>query len=190
MVIKSICVFCGSSMGKSPVFAEKAMETGRVIAEKGIKLVYGGGNIGLMRITAQAALDGGAEVTGVIPELINGKVAPLEGIKTIVTGTMHERKAKMYELSDAFIALPGGLGTFEELLEVFTWKHLGYHAKPVAILNTEGFYDSLIALLDKAAGCGFLKESHRGSLIVSDDPVKLIEMIESHRHHHADKWST
>ncbi len=189
MDIKSICVFCASSNGRSTVFADKAEETGKIIAKKGINLVYGGGGVGLMKVTAQAALDGGARVTGVIPELISRKVRPLEGVKTIVVGSMHERKRKMYDLSDAFIALPGGIGTMEELLEVFTWKQIGYLAKPVGILNTHGYYDSLISLLDNAVSCGFLKQEQRDSLIISDDPEELINLMEEHEHQYIDKWS-
>lgn len=189
MEINSICVFCGSSAGNGPFFAETAELLGKTIGKEGISLVYGGGNIGLMRVTAEAVLREGAAVTGVIPELINSRVSPLEGIKTIVTKDMHERKAKMYELSDAFIALPGGLGTLEELLEIFTWKHLGYHEKPVAILDINGFYTNLIKLMKKMADSGFLKKSHMESLIVADKPEKALRLIREHRHRHIDKWS-
>ncbi|MDX9800485.1 MAG: TIGR00730 family Rossman fold protein [Spirochaetia bacterium] len=189
MDIKSICVFCASSPGNSTVFAEKAADIGKIIAEKRMRLVYGGGSIGLMKVTARAALDGGAEVIGVIPQLISNKVRPFEEIKTIVVETMHERKTKMYELSDAFIALPGGIGTMEELLEVFTWKQIGYHTKPVGILNTLGYYDSFISLLDNAVSCGFMKQRQRESLIISESPEELIQLVEIDKHLHVDKWA-
>lgn len=189
MEIKSICVFCASNKGNSTDFADKAAEIGKIIAKKGMSLVYGGGSIGLMKVVAQTALERGALVTGVMPLLISKKVSPLEGVKTIVVGSMHERKTKMYELADAFIALPGGIGTMEELLEVFTWKQIGYHTKPVGILNTSGYYDSLISLLDNAVSCGFLKQRQRDSLIISDSPEELIQLLEEHEHQSIDKWT-
>ena len=188
MKIKSICAFCGSSMGTDPGFAAEAGKTGGIIAEKNISLVYGGGNAGLMSILASAALSGGVKVTGIITELISRKIKPLSGVETIIVESMHERKAKMYELADAFIALPGGPGTLEELFEVFTWKQLGYHAKPVGVLNTMGYYSSFISMLDRAVESGFLKQEHRESIIVEESPAVLIEKMEKHRHVYTDKW--
>ncbi len=175
--IKTVCIFSGSSSGNREIYTMEASKLGGKISEKGLSLVYGGGNIGLMRAAALAALEGGGEVTGVIPELIAKKVRPLEGVKTITVESMHERKAMMYDLSDAFIALPGGTGTLEELIEVITWNQLGYHLKPVGLLNTAGYYNPLVSMLDKAVDEGFLKRGHRDTLIIEEDAEKLLEQV-------------
>ena len=188
--IKTICIFSGSSSGNRPIYKNEASRLGIAVSEKGLSLVYGGGNIGLMKAAAQAALDGGAEVTGVIPELIAEKVKPLAGVRTLTVPSMHERKAMMYELSDAFIALPGGTGTFEELIEVITWNQLGYHLKPVGILNTAGYYNSLVSLFDKAVEEGFLKRGHRDALIIKENPEDLLESVLNKEITYVDKWGS
>lgn len=188
MRIKRVAVFCGSSMGSMEIFAEKAQELGQTLAKNGIEMVYGGGSLGLMKITAQAALQGKVKVIGVIPKLLHEKIKPLEGITTIITEDMHERKAKMYELSDAFIALPGGPGTLEELIEVFTWKQLGYHTKPVAILNIAGFYTPLIEQFAKSVQCGFLKKEQWENLIIAENIGELMTKLFAHHHVQLDKW--
>ncbi len=173
--MKSICVFCGSGTGTKPVYSEKAGELGNLIGSGGMGLVYGGSNIGLMGIVSAAARDSGAAVTGVIPERIAANVPPQDGITVEVVPGMHERKTRMYELSDAFVAMPGGIGTLEELFEAWTWSQLGYHSKAVAVLNVEGYFDSLLTFLDRASHDGFLTSSQRKSLVVADTINDLFE---------------
>ena len=186
--IKSVCIFSGSSSGSRGIYKTEAEKLGRAVSERGLSLVYGGGNIGLMKAAAQAAVDGGSEVTGIIPELIAEKVQNLDGVRTITVPSMHERKAMMYELSDAFIALPGGTGTLEELIEVITWNQLGYHLKPVGLLNTEGYYDHLVAMFNKAVDEGFLKKGHRDALIIENDPEVLLDAVLVKKISYIDKW--
>lgn len=174
-MIRSICVFCGSSPGARPAYEAAAEAMGREIARRGLRLVYGGGNVGTMGVLARAALAGGAEVVGVIPEKLNALVDHVELSRLIVTGTMHERKAAMAEASDAFIALPGGIGTFEELFEVWAWRQIGYHQKPVGILEVEGFYAPLLAFLGQVSAEGFLKPHHLEDLVVAEDPALLLD---------------
>lgn len=158
--VKRICVFCGSSTGNKPAFAEQAALLGAELAERGIGLVYGGGNIGLMNEVAEAVLAGGGEVQGVIPVHLKERAHEnLSGLH--ITNSMHERKAMMAELSDAFIALPGGFGTFEELLEIITWSQLQLHRKPVILFNVDGYYNKLIDFFDQAVGHGFIREEMR-----------------------------
>ncbi len=177
MQIKKICVFCGSSAGMREDYAIAAEGLGELLVRKGIELVYGAGNAGLMGILARSVLAGGGRVTGVIPKKIDAMVSGLELSEKIVTSTMHERKNKMYELSDAFIALPGGIGTMEELFEVFTWRQLGYHNKPVGVLNICGFFNELHLLLERLQTDGFLNKAHAAMLCSEDDPEKLLEML-------------
>ncbi len=168
--MKRICVFCGHATGENPVFAEAALATGRHFAAKGIRLVYGGGNAGMMGILANAVLDAGGEVTGVIPDFLMEKELGHTGVTTLhVVKTMHERKALMADMSDAFIALPGGFGTLDELCEILTWAQLGLHSKPCGILNVAGFYDPFLAHLDSAVAHGFMKPDHRR--LVLDAPT-------------------
>ncbi|HSV30334.1 MAG TPA: TIGR00730 family Rossman fold protein [Candidatus Omnitrophota bacterium] len=170
-----ICVFCGSSTGTRPEYVAAAEALGRMLAERGIGLVYGGGNIGLMGAVANAALTNGAEVIGVIPEaLMKFEVGHLDLTALHVVGSMHERKALMAELSDAFIALPGGIGTMEELFEVWTWGQLGLHPKPLGFLDVAGYYDHLHAFLDHMTAEGFLQPRHRAMVAVDDDPARLL----------------
>ena len=178
MKINSLCVFCGSSFGNDSVYRKKAEELGRLLAERRIQLVYGGGSVGLMGALASSVISSGGRVVGVIPELIAGKVEAMPGAKTIVTGGMHERKHRMYELSDAFTAMPGGIGTLEEIAEVFTWQQLGYHSKAVSLYNVDGFYDDFISFLSGAGERGFIKDVHRKRLIVEEHPDSLISRLE------------
>jgi uncharacterized protein (TIGR00730 family) len=176
--LERVCVFCGSSRGSRPVYADAAARIGRVMAALGLGLVYGGGRVGLMGVVADAALGGGGEVVGIIPEALAQKEVAHAGLtELIVVGSMHERKARMAERSDAFLALPGGIGTFEEFFEVLTWAALGIHAKPIAILNTDGYYDPLLSLLEHARSERFVRPEHLELLLVGDDPEKLIERL-------------
>jgi uncharacterized protein (TIGR00730 family) len=187
--MKSVCVFCGSSPGASPVYAEAAARLGRAAAGRGLTLVYGGGHVGLMGVAADAALAAGGRVIGVIPEALEAKELAHRGLTELrVVGSMHERKALMAELADGFIALPGGLGTFEELFEVWTWAQLGYHRKPCALLNAGGFYDKLTDFLDDVVERGFVKPIHRAMLIVGSEPPALIEAIRAYEPPKVDKW--
>jgi uncharacterized protein (TIGR00730 family) len=186
--MKNLCVFCGSSSGNDLAFTEAAGEMGRLLAERGIGLVFGGGNVGLMGEVARAVMRGGGRAVGVIPEYIRARVSHLELTELIVTDGMHERKAKMYELADAFAALPGGIGTLEELAEIFTWGQIGFHQKPVGLLNTAGFYDPLVHFIDGMVNSGFLKKAHQDNLIVENDPRSLLQSFTECRPSGADKW--
>ena len=179
--MKRICVFCGSRAGTNPVYAEAARALGRLLAREGIALVYGGGGIGLMKILSDAVLDEGGEVIGVIPhvlttmEIANSRVTDLR-----IVGSMHERKALMAELSNAFIALPGGYGTLEEFCEVVTWAQLGLHRKPCGLLNVAGFYDPLLAQLDHQVAEGFLSPTMRTLVIESNEPGQLLATLKAY----------
>ncbi len=175
----SFCVFCGSNEGRNPAFASAARELGRAMAERNITLVYGGGNIGLMGILADTVLTGGGRVIGVIPGFLAEREVAHAGLTDmIVVDSMHERKARMAELSDAFIALPGGLGTLEELFEVWTWRQLGLHAKPCGLLNVSGFFDGLTAFLQHAVDERMLKAEHRAIPGVECEPRVLLDRLE------------
>lgn len=165
-MIKSICVYCGASTGADPVFAAAAQSLAAALVERQIALVYGGGNIGLMGIIADEVLRLGGDVTGVIPTTLVDREVGHRGLTRLhVVDTMHQRKAMMAELSDGFIAMPGGIGTLEELFEVLTWSQLGLHDKPIGLLNVAGFYDGLIDFVDHVAGQGFLRNHHRELLM-------------------------
>jgi uncharacterized protein (TIGR00730 family) len=173
--VNTICVYCGSNPGKDPVYLEAATDMARRFAERGLRIVYGGAQVGVMGAVADAALAAGGEVVGVIPQLLVDREVAHTGLTELhVVGTMHERKALMAELSDAFVALPGGIGTLEELIEVYTWSYLGIHSKPLAVLNTAGFYDRLSAFLDHAMHEGFLRPEHRSRLMVAPDTEALL----------------
>jgi hypothetical protein len=162
---------------------------GRILAQRGIGLVYGGGNVGLMGITADAVMQGGGKVTGVIPEaLVERELAHNDVTELIVVRSMHERKAKMAELSDAFIAMPGGYGTFEEFCEIITWAQLGLHRKPCGILNILGYYDPLLVLFDQAVAEGFLKPANRSLVIQESDPVRLLDGLAKYNPPRTEKW--
>jgi uncharacterized protein (TIGR00730 family) len=180
--MRRVCVFCGSSMGNRPVYAEAAARLGALLAERGLGLVYGGGNVGLMGVVADAALQAGGEVIGVIPEaLMKLEVGHLDLTELHVVGSMHERKALMADLSDAFIALPGGIGTMEELFEVWTWGQLGMHPKPLGFLDVAGYYDHLHAFLDYATDEGFLRDRHRAMVAVENDAATLLDRFDAYR---------
>ena len=174
--MRRVCVFCGSSAGSRPQYADAARAMGRLLAERGLGLVYGGGNVGLMGMLADAAMTAGAEVIGVIPESLMKLEVGHRAISELrVVGSMHERKAMMAELADAFVALPGGIGTMEELFEVWTWGQLGLHAKPAGFLDVAGYYDHLHGFLDHMAAEGFLQERHRRMVAVASDPAELLD---------------
>jgi uncharacterized protein (TIGR00730 family) len=163
--IASVCLFCGSSAGTRPIYAAAAAEFGRTLAQRGMTLVYGGGSVGLMHVAAQSALNAGGRVIGVITEQLMTREVGHPGLDRLhVVTTMHERKALMAKLSDAFVALPGGYGTFDELCEMATWDQLGIHAKPLVIVNLDGYFDGFLAQLDRAVGDGLLKPQHRALL--------------------------
>ncbi len=178
-MIGSICVFCGSSQGVSPVYGEMAVDLGRLIARRGITLVYGGGNVGTMGILAEAAMKEGGKVIGIIPVRLNEMVDHMELSELFVVKDMHERKALMQEKADAFITLPGGIGTMEELFEVWAWRYIGYHSKPVGLINANGFYDDLLKLLTKMTDEGFMKKAMLDDLCVADNPKDILEAIEA-----------
>lgn len=187
--MKSICVFCGSSFGTRASYAETAVETGRQIAEQGFRLVYGGAKVGLMGTVADAALKAGGKVIGVLPRALEEKELAHEGLDELhLVGSMHERKALMAELSDAFIALPGGAGTLEEIFEVWTWGQLGYHQKPCGFLNVDGYYDQLIAFLDHQTHEAFTKKAMRDMVQIADTPQALIDLFKSYEAPDTPKW--
>jgi len=183
-----IAVFTGSHDGP-PSHTEAAAAFARDLAKAGVGIVYGGGHVGMMGVVADAALAAGGEVVGVIPQhLVDDELAHPGLPRLEVVGSMHERKALMAELSDGFVALPGGLGTFEELFEVWTWAQLGYHKKPCALLNVAGFYDKLAHFLDDVVERGFVKPVHRAMLIVRDEPAALIDAIRAYEPPKVVKW--
>ncbi len=176
--MRRLAVYCGSSMGADPAFADTARALGEEMARRGIGLVYGGGKLGLMGVVADAVLDGGGEVYGVIPEALVGlEVAHPRLTELHVVTTMHERKAKMTELTDAFVAIPGGIGTLDELFEAWTWNALGYHSKPFALLNVNGFWDGLIGFLDHVTLSGFMSPARRAQLLVGDTLGEAIDKL-------------
>ncbi len=176
--LSRVCVFCGSKHGAAAVYTMAARKLGRTLAERGLGLVYGGGDVGLMGEVANAALGAGGEVIGVIPEFMAGPEVAHEGLTHLeVVGSMHERKARMSDLAGAFVALPGGWGTLEELFEVITWAQLGLHDKPVGLLDVRGFYDDLLAFLDTAVTEGFLRPNNRLLLHADDDVDRLLDHL-------------
>lgn len=184
-----LCVFCGSNAGLDPVYLETARLLGETLARNGIELIYGGASVGLMGAVADAVLKHGGHVIGVMPQALVDKEIAHTGLSDLrVVGSMHERKAMMAELSDGFVAMPGGLGTFEELFEVWTWAQLGYHKKPCALLNIAGFYDKLMHFLDDVVERGFVKPVHRAMLIVKDKPAALIDAIQAYEPPKVEKW--
>lgn len=175
--LQTICVFCGSSAGLRSEYAAGAAAMGRELGRRGLALVYGGGNIGTMGILARAALEAGATVTGVIPRKLYELVDHVELDELVVAEDMHERKARMTARADAFIAMPGGIGTLDELFEAWTWRQLGYHDKPVGLFNVAGFYDGLLSFLRGVSTEGFLKASMLGDLIVETEPAALLDRL-------------
>jgi uncharacterized protein (TIGR00730 family) len=176
--MRRICVFCGASPGARPEYAQATTELARLLVADGIGVVYGGGGVGLMGALADAVLAEGGEITGVIPRaLVDREIAHPEVTDMRVVGSMHERKALMAELADAFVALPGGLGTLEELFEVYTWAQLGLHRKPCALLNVQGYYDGIAGFLADAVEERFLRQEHRDMLLVEREPRALLERL-------------
>lgn len=171
-----ICVYCGSSPGARASYRAAAQQMGERLGIDGHSLVYGGASVGLMGVVADAALNAGAEVRGVLPQALADRELAHPGLTELhIVGSMHERKSQMADLSDAFVALPGGIGTFEELFEVWTWTQLGMHAKPVGLLNVDNYYGQLVAFLDNAMNEGFIKQEHREMLVVASEPEELIK---------------
>lgn len=189
MVLQRICVYCGSNSGARPAYAGAARRLGRVLGERGIGLVYGGGNVGLMGVLADAALEAGAQVTGVIPKALVARELAHKGVTELrVVDLMHERKALMAELADAFIALPGGLGTLDELFEAWTWAQLGLHEKPIGLLEVDGFFAPLVAYLDRAVAERFVRAAHREMLSVESEPERLLERFAGYQPPRVGKW--
>jgi len=186
--MKNICVFCGSSPGADPDYLKLAEKLGEEIAAQGLGLIYGASNLGLMGAVAKSALEGGSQVIGVMPKVFDGRVQHPNLTELIITDTMHQRKAKMFELSDGFIALPGGFGTFEEILEMLTWSQIGYSSKPCGFLNVNGYYDELIKFFDKSVEMHFVKKEHRNAIIVDIDPKKILDKFEKYKPVITDKW--
>lgn len=189
MSLRSICVFCGASIGTNPAYREAAVALGKAIARRGMTLVYGGGAVGLMGTVADAAMAAGGEVIGIIPEsLMNAEIGHKGLSRLEVVDGMHARKARMAELSDAFIALPGGLGTLEELFEVWTWGQLGYHAKPLGLLDVNGFYEKLGGFLDHIVEEGFVRPAHRAMLLLAQQADQLLDAMAHFESPVVPKW--
>ncbi|HWB26876.1 MAG TPA: TIGR00730 family Rossman fold protein [Chitinophagaceae bacterium] len=187
--MKSVAVFCGSSFGNNDVFAQHAALLGKTLAKQGRTLVYGGAKVGLMGVLANAALDAGGTVIGVLPRFLSTKEIAHTGLtELILVNSMHERKAKMNELCDGVIAIPGGYGTMEEFFELLTWAQLGLHKKPVAILNIGGFYNGLLALADNMVGQGFLKQQDRNMLLADDNIEMLLQKMKLYVAPEVNKW--
>jgi uncharacterized protein (TIGR00730 family) len=186
--MKRICVNCGSSPGFDACHMAMAERLGRVLVKQGLELVYGGAHVGLMGQVAGAVMKAGGVVIGVIPESFADKVAHPGLTKLHIVGSMHERKTMMFELSDAFIALPGGFGTLEELTELLTWAQLGLHTKPVGLINVDGYYDQFLSFLDGAVAKGFIKPTHRKALLVSASPEDILEQFKAYRAPREEKW--
>jgi uncharacterized protein (TIGR00730 family) len=177
--MKNICVYCGSSAGTRPEFAEAARRVGQVLADRGVGLVYGGGRVGLMGIVADTVLERGGQVIGVIPDPLATEEVAHDGLTELhVVPDMHRRKAMMADRADGFLTMPGGIGTFEEFFETLSWAALKLHQKPMGVLNIAAYFDPLLTLLDHAVAEGFLRSKHLGLLITSDDPAELVaEML-------------
>ena len=188
-ILQSICVFCGSSTGSNPAYRQAAASLGRAIAASGRRLVYGGGNVGLMGVLADATLEQGGEVVGVIPRhLVDLEVAHQSLTDLRVVDSMHQRKQLMADLAEGFVVLPGGLGTLEEFFEVWTWGQLGLHRKPYGLLNVAGYFDSLLAFLDHSVSERFVRPDHRRLLLMAEDPMKLLHRLDTYAVPLSPKW--
>ncbi len=185
----TIAVFCGSTMGNSQIYREKTIELGKAMLREGASLVYGGGNRGLMGVLAHTVSDGGGHITGVLPKAMNRESVTRGSAsgETIIVGSMHERKKTMYDMADGFIALPGGIGTFEEFCEIYTWRQLGYTKGNIALFNANGYYEPFLDLLDRAVEEGFVMKAVRDILIVSDDPEYIIRHLKEDSEELPDK---
>jgi uncharacterized protein (TIGR00730 family) len=189
VALKSICVFCGSNFGAREAYAEAAAKLGRIIAERGFGLVYGGSKVGLMGVLADAALAAGGQVIGVIPAALVQREVAHAGLSELrQVDSMHERKKEMADLSDGFMALPGGAGTLEELFEIWTWAQLGHHKKPVGILNVAGFYARLLEFLDHQREERFMRDEHRAMLMVGTDAAELLDRFDAYQAPVVEKW--
>lgn len=189
--IASVCIFCGSSAGVDDRYADAARDVGRLLARHGVTMVYGGGRVGLMGAAADAALEDGGRVVGVLPRSLWSREVGHTGLsELLVVDTMHERKAIMADRADAFVALPGGAGTLEELFEVWTWAQLGIHTKPVAVLNVNGFYDPLLGMVDHLVDEGFVRPAQRAMLLADDDPARLLARVEAYEAPAVTRWLT
>ena len=187
--MKNITVFCGSNSGSRAEYAAAAVNLARCLVEQNIRLIYGGGNVGLMGIIADEVMRRGGEVIGIIPDSLDKKEVGHRGITELrVVSSMHERKAMMADLTDGFIAMPGGIGTFEEFFEILTWAQLGFHDKPCGILNVAGYYDGLLALCDNAVAEGFLLDAHRRLILDEFDADLLLEKMRNFRAPSVEKW--
>jgi len=188
-MIKRVCVFCGSSKGFRPAYVEAAHDMANVLVRRGAGLVYGGGCVGLMGELADTVMAGGGEVIGVIPQALVAREVGHRGItQLLIVRSMHERKSKMMELADAFVAMPGGFGTFEEFCEVITWAQLGLHQKPCGLLNVEGYYDSLLNLFNKGVDDGFIHPSTRELVLDATDPDVLLDKLSYYKPPIVEKW--
>lgn len=188
--MNSVCVFCGSSVGNDPAFSHLASKLGATIADRGIRLIYGGGRVGLMGVLADAALAAGGEVIGVMPRSLRDREIAHTGLSDLhITESMHERKAQMERLSEGFIALPGGFGTLDEFCEIVTWSMLGYHARPVGMLDINGYFSALRAFFDRAVEAGFVSEEHRHLILEADAPEMLLDAMTSWKPTGAVKWA-
>jgi uncharacterized protein (TIGR00730 family) len=187
--MKRVCVFCGSNKGGRAEYIAAAQAMGQALVKRNIGLVYGGGNVGLMGVIADAMLAEGGEVLGVIPQaLVAREVAHQNLTQTYIVSSMHERKALMAELSDAFIALPGGMGTFDEFCEILTWAQLGIHQKPCGVLNVENYFTPLLTMFDHAMQEGFLRAEHRALVLQANEPERLLEALAKYQPQFAEKW--
>jgi uncharacterized protein (TIGR00730 family) len=189
--MKSVAVYCGSSSGNQEIYTQQAQEMGRELARRGLTLVYGGGCVGLMGTIADAVLAEGGKVIGVIPGFLADKELAHQGCTELhIVDTMHQRKLLMADLAEGFVAMPGGFGTLEELFEVLTWGQLGLHGKPVGVLNTQGFYDSLLALLDHMSAEAFLRQENRGQLLQNANAAALLDAMQAYQPVRLEKWLT
>jgi uncharacterized protein (TIGR00730 family) len=187
--LNRVCIFCGSSPGGQPAYVEAARQVGALLAHRGLGLVYGGGRVGLMGAVADAALAEGGEVIGVIPSSLAQKEIAHESLTEMrVVNSMHERKAQMAELSDCFLALPGGFGTLDEFFEVVTWAQIGIHNKPCGLLNVAGYFDPLLALVDHALAERFVRPEHRSLILTDSDPALLLDRMALYHSPIVDKW--
>jgi len=189
-MIKTVCVYCGSSLGNLPIYREAAEALGKALATAGIGLVYGGGGVGLMGAVADAVMANGGRAVGIIPQLLLDKEVGHRGLTELhVVPDMHKRKQMMADLADAFITMPGGAGTLEELFEVYTWAQLGYHNKPIGLLNVAGFYEPLMAMLRHTADAGFIRAPYLDLLLDEAVPETLVKRLQDHAPIMIDKWA-
>lgn len=187
--LSTLAIFCGSNPGKNPTYTKAAFELGKLLAKKRIKIVYGGGKVGLMGILADASLDEGGEVVGIITDfLLEKEVGHNALTELVVVGSMHERKALMEQRSNGFIILPGGFGTLDEFAEIFTWSQLGLHTKPIGVLNVNGYFNLFLAFIDHMVNEGFLKKENKNLIIHSDSPEDLIIKMNSYSPEYTPKW--